>query len=63
MLAHKRFNRGGFRNLAVSIPRGGVNPRGGNRRPATRDLGLEAAGIATDARAAIIVDEHLVDIS
>ena len=29
------------------------------RRPATRDLGLDAAGIATDARGAIIVDEHL----
>jgi len=29
------------------------------RRPATRDLGLEAAGIAIDARGAIIVDEHL----
>jgi len=29
------------------------------RRPATRDLALEAAGITTDARGAIIVDEHL----
>jgi probable pyridine nucleotide-disulfide oxidoreductase len=29
------------------------------RKPATRDLGLEAAGIATDARGAIIVDQHL----
>ena len=29
------------------------------RSPATGDLGLEAAGIATDARGAIIVDEHL----
>ena len=29
------------------------------RRPATRDLGLEAAGITTDTRGAIIVDEHL----
>jgi probable pyridine nucleotide-disulfide oxidoreductase len=29
------------------------------RRPATRELGLEAAGIATDAHGAILVDEHL----
>jgi pyruvate/2-oxoglutarate dehydrogenase complex dihydrolipoamide dehydrogenase (E3) component len=29
------------------------------RRPVIHDLGLEAAGIATDARGAIVVDEHL----
>jgi pyruvate/2-oxoglutarate dehydrogenase complex dihydrolipoamide dehydrogenase (E3) component len=29
------------------------------RRPANGDLGLEAAGIATDARGAIILDQHL----
>lgn len=29
------------------------------RKPATEDLGLEAAGVQTDARGAVVVDDHL----
>src|SRR6202165_5111082 len=48
------------------IPRDGAAPITGThlliavgRRPNTDDLGLEHAGVATDARGYIVVDEHL----
>jgi pyruvate/2-oxoglutarate dehydrogenase complex dihydrolipoamide dehydrogenase (E3) component len=66
-VASVRDDGGPAVNVAVRSPRTGQATElnadavllAAGRRPATADLGLEAAGIATDERGYLVVDEHL----